>query len=132
MVSGAVPEFRRTEVFAAVDAPTGVAENAMLDGGKVAAGEVPVPLRVTTCGLPVALSVIETVAVRAPPAVGLNDAEIAHEALGARVAGASGQSFVWAKSLAFAPPTLMPVIDNAVAPLFVSVAVCAALVVPIR
>ncbi len=37
-----------------------------------AAGATPVPVRLTLCGLPAALSVIDTVPVRVPVAVGVN------------------------------------------------------------
>jgi len=87
----------------------------------------PVPLSVTACGLPDASSVIVTLADRAPVAVGENVALMVHVALGASV---PGQSFVCAKSAAFAPVMTMPEIVSDAFPLLRSVAVCAPLVVP--
>lgn len=68
----------------------------------------PVPLSVTLCGVPVALSAIVTLAERLPVTDGANVAEIVHVAFTASVAGLTGQVFVCAKSPAFAPviPTL--------------------------
>jgi hypothetical protein len=48
------------------------------DAGTEATGAVPVPVRVTVCGLPEALSAIDTVALRLPVAVGVNVAAIVH------------------------------------------------------
>ena len=61
----------------------------------------PVPDRAAVWGLPVPLSVTVTAAVRAPVAVGLNVALMAHWAPAARL---DPQVFVWAKS-----PLLVPV-----------------------
>ncbi len=96
----------------------------------IAPGLVPVPLSVTLCGVPVALSEIETLAERPPVADGENVAEIVHVAFGASVAGLTGHVFVCAKSPAFVPviPTLET--SRGAVPLFLSVVVCAALLVP--
>ena len=51
-------------------------------------------------------------------------------ALGPRVVGELGQLLVCAKSLLFAPVTVIPVIVSAWLPVFVKVTVCGALVVP--
>ena len=57
------------------------------DGGaKPAMGTAPVPVKPTDCGLPVALSVRVTEALRAPLAVGLNVTLIEQLAPAARVA----------------------------------------------
>jgi hypothetical protein len=90
----------------------------------------PVPVRGTLCGLPAALSATLTFAARAPVAVGLNVTLIVQFAFAASVAGLTGQVFVCAKSPAFAPVIETPVIVIAALPEFVSVMVCAALVVP--
>ena len=45
-------------------------------------GVVPVPLSVTDCGEVAALSVIDTLALRLPVAVGLKITEMVHEAVG--------------------------------------------------
>ena len=62
----------------------------------------PVPERLTVCGLPVALSVRVTAAVRVPAAVGLKVTLIVQLAPAATLAP---QLLVWAKSLALAPET---------------------------
>src|SRR4051794_22449648 len=90
----------------------------------------PVPASASWCGLPGALSVIVTLALRAPEAPGVNVTEIEQDAPAASVLGLIGQLFVWAKSLAFEPVTARPVIDSGALPTFVSVDDWAALVVP--
>jgi len=69
------------------------------------AGATPVPLKPAVCGLPVALSVIDTEAVRVPAAVGLNVTLMEHLA---PAATEEPQVFVSAKS-----PLLVPVIAMA-------------------
>jgi hypothetical protein len=70
------------------------------------------------------------VAERAPFADGVKVTLSVQLAVAARVAGLSGQVFDCAKSVAFAPFTVMPLIVSAAVPLFVSVIDCAPLVVP--
>src|SRR2546425_8303755 len=69
-------------------------------------------------------------ALRLPAAVGVKVTEIVQLAPAASVLGLSGQVFVWAKSLAFAPLTATVLIVSAAVPELVSVTFCAALVVP--
>lgn len=83
-------------------------------------GAVPVPLSVTVCGEPAALSAIEIVAVKLATDAGVNVTEIEHVAPAANVAP---QVLVCAKSAAFAPPRVMPLIVSAALPVFFSVAV---------
>ncbi len=61
----------------------------------ISAKSSPVPVRVIDCGLPLAASVIEMDAARAPPAVGVNVMLMLHIALAANEAP---QLFVSAKS----------------------------------
>ena len=78
MVAGAVPVFFTITTCAALVAAVTVAGKAIDAGVSVIAGAVaaaPVPDKVTTCGEPVALSAIESEAVRAPAAVGFNSTE---------------------------------------------------------
>jgi hypothetical protein len=82
-----------------------------------------VPLRLTVCGLPLALSVMLSVPVREPVAVGVKVTLIVQVALAATLVP---QLLVWAKS----PLAAMLEMLNAPVPLLVSVSVCAALVVP--
>ena len=101
-----------------------------LVGESVTAGAVPVPVAVSVCGLPAALSVMVSVALRAPAAVGLKVTLKVQLAPAASVAGSVPQVFVWAKSPAFAPPMVMLLMVSVPVPGFVSVTFCAALVVP--
>jgi uncharacterized protein YybS (DUF2232 family) len=88
---------------------------------------VPVPDRLTACGLPVALSAMLTEAVSALAREGLKVTLIVQVP---PAATELPQVLVWAKSLAFVPaiPTLVMV--NVALPPFVRVTLCAVLVVP--
>jgi hypothetical protein len=96
IVSGAAPVFCSVDVWEALVVPTGCGAKVRLEGVRVTAGAVPVPPNATVCGLPAALSVTETFAVRLPVAVGLNVTEIEQFAPAASVEGLSGQVFVCA------------------------------------
>jgi len=69
MVSEVVPTFVSVTVFAALVTPIACVPKFKLVGESFAA--VPVPLSGTCCGLPEALSVTLTAALRVPVAVGL-------------------------------------------------------------
>jgi hypothetical protein len=71
-----------------------------------------------------------TLALRPPFAEGVNVTLSVQLAPAASVVGLSGQVFVCAKSAALAPLSEMLVMVSAAEPLFVSVTVLAALVVP--
>ncbi len=72
MLSAAVPVFFKTDVSAVLLEPTLVLGNVIVEGVRVTSGaSTPEPLRGTDCGLPVALSVRVTAAVRGPAAVGV-------------------------------------------------------------
>jgi hypothetical protein len=93
---------------------------------EVVASATPVPVRETACGLFVALSAIESVAVMAPVAAGVKVTLILHEVWAAREAP---QVFAeMAKALALVPVMVSPESVMAVLSLFVSVTVFAALV----
>jgi hypothetical protein len=96
---------------------------------KLTIGAVPVPLSGMLCGLPAALSVIETVADRAPLAVGLKVTVIVQLELAATLAP---QVFVCEKSPLFAPVMVMPepLKESVAFPVLVSVTLCEALLVP--
>ena len=98
-------------------------------GESETAGAVPVPDKLAVWGLPDALSLTETVALRAPLAVGLKVTLIVQLRLTPNVDGESGQLLVWAKSPAFVPVIAIELIVKAAVPLLVSVIVCAVLVV---
>src|SRR5436309_121493 len=79
------------------------------------------------CGLPAALSVIETVAVRLPDVDGVEVRLTAWLAFGARVTGLSPA--VNAKLLLFVPLKVMLMMRRGALPVLVSVTLCGALVV---
>src|SRR6516225_3423778 len=89
--------------------------------------KVPRPFRGTVCGLPGALSVIETDAVRTPCAVGLNVTVMRQLAPAAR---AAGQLLDWAKSPGSAPVRVMAATSSSALPTLVSFTLWARLVVP--
>src|SRR5580700_3459955 len=107
----------------------------MFKGATVAVGAVPVPFRVTDCGLVAALSLTWRVALRAPVPVGLNVTLITHDPF---VAGTT-EPFVQvvvpatiAKSPGFAPVMVTALAAANVtdaAPLLFNVTVILALVV---
>ena len=91
---------------------------------------VPIPLRLTACGLPVALLVMLTAPVRAPIAAGVNTMLIVQEAPAASVAGKLvGQL---PPERAKSPPTVMLLRFRLVLPGFVSEMLWVVLVVPTR
>jgi hypothetical protein len=93
---------------------------------EVVAWATPVPVRLTVCGQMLALSAIESVAVMAPVAAGVNVTLIVHEAW---AASDVPQVFAeMANALALVPVMVSPERVMAVLSLFVSVAFFAALV----
>ena len=93
-----------------------------LEGERLAAALVlaPVPERLTVCGLPVALSVRVTAAVRVPVAAGLKVTLIVQLAPAATL---DPQLLVWAKSLGLVPESAMLVMLKAALPVLVRVIV---------
>ena len=85
------------------------------------------PVRLTACGDPLALSLMESKAARVPAAVGLNVRLIEQAAL---TASDAGQVLVLEKSAAFVPAIAMDAIFTIWLPVFVRVTVCTALPVP--
>src|ERR1017187_1271156 len=130
-VKAAVPEFLTVTTCAAVVTPTVVDAKVRLVGVRVTAGPaaaVPVPVRATVCGDPVALSAIDSEAVSAPAAAGLNSTETVQVA-----ATASDVPQVVAdlrKDVAFVPVTVSDVSVRAAVPEFFTVTSCAAVVTP--
>jgi hypothetical protein len=92
-------------------------------------GGVVVPVSGTVCGLPVALSVMVKVPMRVPAAVGVNVTLIVQFAFAASIAGVIGQAVVPVLVSAKSPDAAMELIVRGPVPEFVSVTVCAALVV---
>jgi len=100
-------------------------ENVKLTGESFAV--VPIPLSVTFCGLPAALSLMLTAAVRVPLAVGLNVTLILQLA---PAANELPQVCVCAKFPGLVPVIAMLLMVKLVVPVFLRVTVLAALVVP--
>jgi hypothetical protein len=123
----AVPVLVAVTVWAELVVPMTWLEKDKLDGERLITGAVPVPVRVTVCGLLEALSVIVTVAARLPVAEGVNVTLIAQFAPAATDVA---QVLVWLKSPLLVPVTAMLVMDSEALPLFVSVTAELALVVP--
>ena len=71
-VSGAEPQLVRVIVCAALVVPTFWPPKFRAEGARHAAGAIPVPLKLASCGLFEALLVTVNVPVRAPLAVGAN------------------------------------------------------------
>ena len=96
---------------------------------KLTTGSIPVPLSDTVCGLPLALSLIEMLALRLPVAVGVKVALMLQVPLTARVAGLIGQVWLGLKSPGLVPPGVMALMLRGAVPLLVRVTDCAPLVV---
>lgn len=99
------------------------------DAGAMTAsgGAVPVPESVTVCGLPLALVVIRSVALRAPAAAGANRTLTVQEAPGFSEAVHPEEG---RKSSGFDPPIDAPKKVMAAVPVLVSVAASATLAIP--
>jgi hypothetical protein len=124
MVSEALPLLVMVTDFAELVVPTPCVPNDSEEGENVSADPKPVPARLTLCGEPTASSVIESVPVRLPIAVGLKVTETVQLAFTASVAP---QVVVRAKSLG-----VTAVVDmfSVAVPRLVTVTFCAAVVVP--
>jgi hypothetical protein len=84
-----------------------------------ASGVVPVPLRLTICGEPAALSATESVAEKLAADAGVKVTEIVQLDPPARDAP---QLFVWLKSLGLVPAIVIPLMVSAALPVFLRVA----------
>jgi hypothetical protein len=124
-VSVAVPELESVTACAALVVPVVCDAKVRLAEEMAAVGVAasPAPLNATICGELLALSVIVSVPVRLPAAVGVKVTEMVQPALAATLVP---QLFVWAKS----PEAAIDVMVSAAVPELVSVTVCAALVEP--
>jgi len=119
-----VPMLLRVTTWAELVVPATWLPKVRLPGARVT--PVPVPVRATVCGLPEALSVMESEAVREPIALGLNVMLKVQLSPTARVAP---QVVVRVKSAALVPVTLVLLIVILAVPVLVSVTVLALLVV---
>jgi hypothetical protein len=131
-MSAAVPLLVSMIARVALVVPTFWFPKLTLVGLRVTAGAeiTPLPVSATLCGLPLALSLTLTVAVRGPVADGVKVTLIAQFALAASVLGLSGHVDDSAKSVALVPASVMLLIVSGAVPLFARVIVCVALVVP--
>src|SRR5437870_168925 len=126
MLKEVVPTLVRVTFFAPLIVPMACVENVKLTGESLAV--VPIPLSVTFCGLPAALSLMLTAAVRVPLAVGLKVTLIPQLA---PAANELPQVWVCAKFPALVPVIAMLLMVKIAVPVFLSVTVLAVLVVPI-
>ncbi len=120
MVKGAVPELVSVTVCGALVVPTDTLPKFRLVVDRLTRGAVPVPVRLTVWGLPLALSLIDRVALRVPAAVGVKVTLMAQFAPAATL---DPQVFVCEKSPGLVPPIAMLLIANAPVPVFASVTV---------
>ena len=90
------------------------------------------PLRLMVWGLPLALSVMLIVALRLPVVVGVKVTLKSQVAFGMSVVMQLAGVVVEAKSPGLVPPRLIALIMSGAVPVFVSVTVWAALVVPTK
>jgi hypothetical protein len=120
MVKVALPLLVRVTACAVLATPTDWFPNERLVGDKLTDATVPVPERLTVWGLPLALSVMLTEAIRLPLAEGLKVTLIVQFP---PAATELPQVLVWAKSLALAPVITKLVMLNVALPLLVRVAV---------
>jgi hypothetical protein len=110
-VRAVLPMLVSVSAIAALEVPRSVVRNTTLDADNFTC--VPVPVRVIDCGLPLAVSVIVTVPLRTPLAVGWNLTLMIHSAATAKELP---QVLLCAKS----PLAAMLVILNAAVPSFLS------------
>jgi hypothetical protein len=117
-VSGAVPGLESVMSSGAAAVLTSVAGKVSGFGLSKACGAIPVPLNAAVCGEPVALSAMDSVALRLPAEAGVNVTVMVQLA---PAATELPQLLVWLKLLALAPVMVMPVIVRAAVPGFDSV-----------
>src|SRR5579872_320662 len=129
IVRAEVPLFVRVIVFAVLVVPTFWLPKLRLVGLRLTAGAstLPVPLSARFCGLSGALSVKVTLALFVPVAPGVKVTLMVQDA---PLLSVLGQLLVCAKSPAFVPLRAILLIFKGALPLFLSVTVCGALVVP--
>jgi hypothetical protein len=123
MLSVVLPGLLMVTVWAALVVLTGWLAKVSVVGERLTAGATPVPVRLTACGLPLALSAMLIAPVRVPVVVGVNVTLIVQTAPPATDVP---QVFVWVKS----PLVATVVIVNVWLPVFVRLTVCIALTIP--
>jgi hypothetical protein len=123
----ALPVLLKVMVCEALATPTAWFPKLRLVGDRLTTGLVPVPERLTVCGLPLALSVKVMAAVKDPLATGVKVTLMAQLAPAATLVP---QLLLCAKSPGLAPVMVMLVMVNAALPELVNVTDWAVLVVP--
>lgn len=131
MVSAALPVFDSVAACEALLVPLVVLKlsEAGVSEAMGAGGAVPVPLSVTPCGDPVALSVTETEAVSLPGIVGANFTAMVQVAFAAKGLVLT-QLSLSTKFAALVPVTAIAVTKSGAVPEFFRTTFCAVLVVP--
>ena len=117
-LSTPLPVLVRVTDWAALEVPTALLVKVRLEGETLTDAAVPVPERLTACGLPLALSEMESDAARLPAEEGVNVTLIVQLAPAATL---DPQVFVWLKSPALVPVTEMLVMFKAPLPVLVRV-----------
>jgi hypothetical protein len=125
----AVPKLVSVTDCAVLVVPTTWVAKVRLSVDRVALGpeKNPVPFKAISCGLPAVLSMMVTEAVRGPLSVGAKVTVMVHLPPDGRL---ESHVLIWLKSLAFVPVTATLLMVNVRAPVFVSVTVWGALIVP--
>src|SRR5205823_75698 len=129
IVKAAAPVFVSVTVIGALVVASSWMPESRVVGANPTPGAVPFPLRENICGLPPALSVSDSVPVRAPEAVGVKVTLMVQVPPAAKVAGLVGQALAPVLVAAKSPEGANELIVKAAAPVFVSVTVIGALVV---
>ena len=130
MVSEALPVSVRVTLCAALLVPDIWSGKVSEEDDKLTRGTIPVPLKLTVCGLLEALSVKFSEALRLPVADGVNVTLTVQVPLGITVAPVQVSALL-AKSLAFVPPIVTVEMVRLAVPVLVTVSAWAALVVPV-
>src|SRR5437762_3260686 len=112
MVNGALLLLRSEERRVGKEVGTWWLPNAREMGERVTAEVVPVPLRLTVCGLPAALLLPVEDGIRATAVTGVQACALPLFPLTARVEGLRGQLLVWLKSPVLAPVSEMLLMVN--------------------
>jgi hypothetical protein len=128
MTRFALPVLVTVSVWAGLVVRRGSLASVKLEAEKLTVGPVAVPLRLTVWGLPGALSVKFSVALRLPVPVGVNARLTVHVVLG-RIAAPEQVSAVLVKSLAFVPAIVTAEKERSKTPVLVTVTVWKALAV---
>ena len=129
MVSAALPVLVRVTVCAVLLVPDIWAGKVSEEDDKLTMAPIPFPLRLTDCGLSLALSVKVSEALRLPMADGVNVTLTVQVPLGVMVAPEQVSALL-AKSPAFVPLMATVEMVRSSVPLLVIVSCCAALAVP--